>query len=89
MRKNVKPTIFACDNCGGEYVAAQLNPVADLWERVSPGDTMPDGECPECGALCFVTETPEDKRIAELKVKIVWLKAALKAALDLINKGER
>ncbi len=32
----------------------QLAPIRDIYQRVEPGEPMPAGECPECGALVHV-----------------------------------
>lgn len=46
-----------CDNCGVIYEAeTDLVEIRHFWERVTPGNTMPSGECPECGALCYPVE---------------------------------
>jgi hypothetical protein len=46
-----------CQNCGKKWTEEQLEEITHgFWERVSPGEVCPSGECPECGALC----TPED-----------------------------
>lgn len=42
-----------CANCGGAWEDGDLQPVRDYFERVEPGGTVPSGECPDCGALCF------------------------------------
>lgn len=49
-----------CQNCGAIWPQASedgvgfqdVEPVRDVWERVAPGEPMPTGECPDCGALC-------------------------------------
>lgn len=41
-----------CGNCGKVWDDSQLAEIRHLWERVSPGEPFPSGECPECGALC-------------------------------------
>ena len=44
---------YACQNC--DFVTQdrdQLLPIRDIHQRVEPGERMPAGECPECGALC-------------------------------------
>jgi len=44
-----------CQDCGDQFRDDQVVPldqVKNLLERVSPGEPMPSGECPECGALC-------------------------------------
>lgn len=48
--------LYACSNCGNEYPFSALLPIADLFARVTPGETMPAGECPDCGALCDPVE---------------------------------
>jgi len=41
-----------CDNCGGTFNPDDLVfPIKDAWMRLEPGDIVPDGECPLCGAL--------------------------------------
>lgn len=52
---------YICQNCGTDWAEASLLPINDVFERVQPGDTMPDGECPECGGVCFADETPEEQ----------------------------
>ncbi len=46
-----------CDNCSATHLAGRLKDIDRLGERVEPGGTMPSGECPNCGALCY----PVDK----------------------------
>ena len=54
-----------CQNCCQTWRDDQLAEITHgIWERVSPGELMPSGECPECGALCHpiknaLTEQPE------------------------------
>lgn len=47
-----KPEMHVCANCGQRYEEWKLAEIRHLWERVSPGEIMPSGQCPECGALC-------------------------------------
>lgn len=44
-----------CANCGWRGPARALGPIADYEERVSPGELTPAGECPQCGALSYLT----------------------------------
>jgi hypothetical protein len=48
--------LFVCQNCDGEFTEDQLKPVKDLEMRVSPGEIVPAGECPDCGAVCHPKE---------------------------------
>jgi hypothetical protein len=40
-----------CGNCEWKGKAADTKPVKAFFDRVSPGETVPVGECPDCGAL--------------------------------------
>lgn len=42
-----------CDNCLKLWPDSKLRPIAHLGERLEPGGTVPSGECPDCGALCY------------------------------------
>ena len=46
-----------CANCGGTWEDGDLKAIKDYFERVEPGGTVPSGECPECGALCYPAGT--------------------------------
>ena len=41
-----------CGNCDWTGEQEQCKEVKDISMRVSAGEIMPAGECPECGALC-------------------------------------
>lgn len=43
----------SCENCARQWLFQTLRPIRDLHQRVPPGEIMPAGECPECGALCY------------------------------------
>lgn len=48
--------VYACQNCEWEGPEENLVvPIPHLEERVAPGERMPAGECPVCGALCHAT----------------------------------
>lgn len=66
-----------CQNCGKIWTDDELNPIEDLSMRVSPGEPMPSGECPECGALCQEITTYE--RSAQLNL---WELMILSSELD-------
>ena len=62
--------VYVCDNCDCRYVRdesgewdgleiIELQDCKGLYERLEPGSTVPDGECPECGA--FVYNVPSDE----------------------------
>ncbi len=46
-----------CQNCGRAWESSLLNHIRDLAQRVSPGEPMPAGQCPICGALCHQTQS--------------------------------
>ncbi len=44
-----------CQNCGWQGPDSSLKtPIPDIFQRVDPGEEMPSGECPDCGALCHI-----------------------------------
>lgn len=43
-----------CDNCGKVHSDQTLVPARHLSMRVDPNGVMPSGECPDCGALCYL-----------------------------------
>ena len=43
-----------CDNCDWKGRSEECEDIRDFWSRVEPGDIMPAGDCPECGAFCFL-----------------------------------
>ncbi len=46
-----------CDNCQQTWTEEQIiHEIRDLRERVEPNGVMPSGECPECGALCYLEQ---------------------------------
>lgn len=48
---------YDCQNCEAQYENADdLLPIKDVMQRVAPGEFMPAGECPECGAVCHSQE---------------------------------
>lgn len=50
-----------CYNCRTITDEESLNEPSDLWERVEPGEEMPAGECPKCGALAYLVESEKDE----------------------------
>lgn len=69
-----------CQNCDWTTEdTADLCQIGDIFQRVQPGDVMPDGECPECGGVCF-----EDEAKPTLQERHDALLAALEAAYQII-----
>jgi len=48
----------ACQDCDWTGTESQCKEIDDFHERVSAGEIMPYGQCPECGALCHA-EAPD------------------------------
>ena len=43
-----------CGHCGWTGIASETNPIANLDQRIYPGEIVPIGECPKCTCLaCF------------------------------------
>jgi len=47
-----QPETSRCENCEKVWQDSQLSAIEDVHERVAPGEPMPSGQCPECGAVC-------------------------------------
>ena len=46
---------YECQDCGKPFWdAGALEEIDDLHQRVAPGEPMPAGQCPACGALVAV-----------------------------------
>lgn len=43
-----------CANCEWSGMVGQTHVIKDLASRLEPGNIVPAGECPECGALCYL-----------------------------------
>ena len=56
FRKEEEEELFECQNCGDLWTEKELNEVQDVLQRVAPGEKMPYGECPDCGAVCHKWE---------------------------------
>lgn len=44
-----------CQNCDWRGPVHKADRVHDIWSRVAPGEIMPAGDCPECGALVHLS----------------------------------
>jgi hypothetical protein len=49
-----------CQNCGTIWPGYALKDVEDIGQRVAPGEEMPSGECPQCGAVCHIVKDASD-----------------------------
>lgn len=52
---------YECENCRTQFAEIEdlINPIPDLEERVLPGEPMPFGACPECGAVVHPIGKPD------------------------------
>jgi hypothetical protein len=41
-----------CQNCCEIRPESELDEIDNLLARLAPGDIVPVGQCPDCGALC-------------------------------------
>lgn len=57
-----------CGNCDWIGPAGDLEMINDIQERLTPGSIVPAGQCPECGALAYLTNeaAPDYTEQAEL-----------------------
>lgn len=79
-----------CANCGKLWDDSDLHEITHgIWERVAPGELMPSGECPECGALCHPVEnalTPLRDALEQLLGRVKGLLASNKDTAELWRK---
>ena len=55
------PAIYECPGCGAHLDSGSVIwPIPDVEEKVLPGESMPAGECPECGELIEAEITLDD-----------------------------
>ena len=47
-----------CQNCDWVGSDGETNDIEDFSLRVSPGEIVPVGECPDCGAVCHYIDPP-------------------------------
>lgn len=62
IRERASADFYQCANCQRIYPFESLSEIEDYWERVDVEDRcVPDGECPQCGALCYHMEAVPTK----------------------------
>ena len=48
-------TVFVrCESCGVVMDMQDVRAIENLLQRVSPGEIVPYGQCPDCGCLCHL-----------------------------------
>jgi hypothetical protein len=52
-----------CQGCSKCWPEDLLDELRDPLERVLPGDEMPAGECPDCGAACLLLDAAPTTRL--------------------------
>ena len=59
-----------CDNCEwtgdstGQEGENEIQPIRDFWSRVDVGGEVPAGDCPKCGAFCYLVDNPHKAKAA-------------------------
>lgn len=81
--------VYRCQNC--DWMTKDINDVSemvDMHERLSPGDIVPDGECPECGAAVFDNETPLE-RLHRFATDLLQALEGIEATREAFQSGKR
>lgn len=60
--KGFGPVYAVCDNCQANLRRDQLHTIENLHSRVAPGEIMPAGQCPWCGAVAHLADLPTDAK---------------------------
>lgn len=58
-----------CQNCDWKGDPDDANPYHDFWSRVEPGDTVPAGDCPDCGSHVFIDDARSRLQVAAPKLR--------------------
>ena len=77
--------MYECDDCGMVWSDDQLLDIEDYFERVTPGGKVPDGQCRECGALCFEVPSAEEADQERVRRAGPELLAALEEAVKQLK----
>lgn len=84
MSNTTQEQTCTCGNCEAQFDTVAVVPLAcikDLDLRLEIGAEVPAGECPECGALCYLDEKPENVTEHPPKVSKAELLAVLNGLL--------
>ena len=79
----------SCGNCDWTGTEDDCNEIEHLSERVGAGETMPAGECPECGALAHLIQGvafPEGSIPSQIAARALAIRNDYDAAL---SRGHR
>lgn len=76
-------TMYRCQDC--DWFTDDAAYLAEYTGKLQPGAKVPDGECPECGAICFADETPEEQAAGRLRLAAPALLAALEAVAEQLS----
>ena len=78
-----------CQNCDWTGFASDLLSICDAEERIFPGEIVPAGECPDCGALAHLNEenTTEGQATSGLLAALELAETTIQGTLN--SRGYR
>lgn len=56
IHHNDDDALCSCADCDWTGKFSELDMINDFEERVGPGEVVPAGQCPKCGALAHLDE---------------------------------
>lgn len=62
-----------CANCGSVSRESEIVELADcegLLQRLDPGSEVPAGECPDCGAFCYLVPEEEGRVYVDARAEV-------------------
>jgi len=77
MSVTKRPTQYECPDCEWLGVRDEMKSIRDIEERVSPGEFMAAGECPECGALMSTADDDVPDYVIESAIRIALSRGLL------------
>jgi hypothetical protein len=64
-------TKVECGNCKWTGDAGDVEPYRDFWSRAEVGSDIPAGDCPDCGAFCYLVDNPHRHVLIEVSGGLV------------------
>lgn len=87
LNNHTTPVRVECQNCGLQLTDDKLHPLQHVRARVLPGEVMPYGQCPDCGAVCHPIERANYLSVAEWLGALTGILGALILALNVSWSG--
>lgn len=68
--------MFKCKDCASTWLLIELNPkITNLYGRLRPGMTMPNGQCPDdcCRGFCYPDNTAQEQKVKKVRSALMLI----------------